>query len=112
MIVNALNISVQEYWKQVRAIQKTLPEVVKLVSVPDNRPPSAGQRGSAQGAVQFTEAESLVAAELLFAGSHRIATADEIAAQEVKRQTSTLEATRKHLAAQGIVAIQLPSSSK
>jgi hypothetical protein len=97
------NISIQEYWKRVREIQRGLPDVVRLVSTPD---PRINERD--RGGVMFVEAESLIAAQCLYARSHRLATPEETAQQEVKRTTDLLEATRRHLAAQGIVAIQLP----
>jgi hypothetical protein len=97
------NIPVQEYWRRVREIQRDLPDVVHLVSTPDPRVPENNR-----GNVQFVVTESLIGAQCIFSGTHRLATPEEIAQQEVKRQTSILEATRRHLAAQGIVSITLP----
>jgi len=103
MIINARNMSVQDYWKEVRSIQRGLPDVVHLVSTPDPRVIE-----SQRGRVMFIDADSLIAAKCIFAGTHRIATEDEIAAQETKRDIDIRERARKHLASQGIVAIQLP----
>jgi hypothetical protein len=100
------NISVQEYWKRVRAIQRDLPDAVHLVSTPD---PRINERD--RGLVQFVEAESLIAAQCIFAGTHRVATQEEIVAQEKKRDIDIRERARLHLASQGIVAIQLPEQS-
>jgi hypothetical protein len=100
------NISIQEMWKRVREIQRTLPDVVALVSTPD---PRINERD--RGLVQFTEAESLIAAQCIFAGTHRVATEDEIAAQATKRKISITETVRRSLAAQGIVSIVLSEQS-
>jgi hypothetical protein len=100
------NISVQEYWRRVRQLQSTLPDVVHLISTPDPRVPE-----SQRGLVQFTVAESLIAAQCIFAGTHRVATDDEIVAQEKKREIDLRDLVRRRLAAQGIVAIQLPEQS-
>ncbi len=97
------DIPIVEYWRQVRSIQRGLPDVVHLISTPDPRIPE-----SDRGGIISCEADSLTAAKCLFARTHRIAEPHEIVAQEKKRQTDLLELTRRHLAKQGIVAIQLP----
>jgi hypothetical protein len=106
MIVNPINLSIQDYWKRVREIQRGLPDAVTLASIPERMlacNPDERERGS----VRFIEAESLTAAQCIFAGTHRVATEDEIVAQEKRRETDLRELTRRHLASQGIVAIQL-----
>jgi hypothetical protein len=99
------SISVQEYWLGVRRIQAGLPEVVALVSTPDDRTSESGLAGI------FVTVDSLTAAKCLFARTHRIATSEEIANQVVKRASDIREMVRARLAAQGIVAIQLPEQT-
>jgi hypothetical protein len=96
------NISIQEYWSRLRRIQAGLPEVVALVSTPDDRISESGIAGI------FVEVDNLTAAKHLYARTHRIATSEEIANRAVKRASDICEMVRARLAAQGIVAIQLP----
>jgi hypothetical protein len=111
MIVNATTLSISDYWKKVREIQHGLPDVVTLASVPAFTP-GANLDECERAVVQFVEVDSLTAAKCLFAGTHRIATPGEAAQREVKRVSDIQDVARQYLAKQGIVAIQLPSSSE
>jgi hypothetical protein len=102
MYINSENITIQEYWRRVLALAATLPDVVTVISTPDERLPEE-QRGRVQASV----VEAKIAAQLILARSHRLATEDEITAIEVKREIDIQELVRRRLAAQGIVAIQL-----
>jgi len=111
MIVNPRNITIEDYWRECRRIQSGLPDVVVLASIPEKMlacNPDERERGS----VHFIEADSLTAAQCLFAGTHRLAEPGEITVQEKKRVSSIMETARKHLANQGVVCVvRLPEQS-
>jgi hypothetical protein len=110
MIVNPINLTIQDYWKEVRRIQRDLPGVVTLASIPEKML-ACNLNEREHGSVHFIEADSFIAAQSLFAGTHRIATPEEIASQAVKRETNIRESVRAHLAKSGIVSIVLPEQS-
>lgn len=72
------NISIGVYWQRVLALAAELPRVVTLISIEDAR---TGAVGGVICDALNTDMDR-TAAKLLFAGSHRIATAKEIAEYE------------------------------
>ena len=89
----------RKYWQEIRALEKTLPECVWLVSLENPR------RGQVGGCVVETAAE--VAAKLLHAKSHRLAEPTEIDAHQAREQAAKREAFDARLRRQGISVVPL-----
>ncbi len=82
---------VKKYWQEIRALQATLPEFLRVVSE--------------EGAI--IEVGSAVAAKLLHAKSHRRATDDEIHVQAVEEEARRRETAREALRRRGIAVVVL-----
>ncbi len=80
---------VRSYWKEIHALQATLPEFVRVMS--------------AEG--KITEVGAAVAAKLLHSKSHRLATEDEIRAQAAAEDASHRETKREELRRRGIAVV-------
>jgi hypothetical protein len=93
--------SVQDYWREIRAMEDRLPEFVWLVS-------------QAEGAMAFlTQAPAAVAARLLKAKSHRIATEDEIQAHLEREQAAVKTAKQERMRRSGLatVVVEAPEAT-
>ena|SRR5579884_3598478 len=76
--------TIRERMKRLRQIEETLPEFLYVVSVEDK------SRGIMGG--RMTHVSRGIAAGLLDAGSHRIATDDEVTAHEAQEEEKRLKA--------------------
>jgi hypothetical protein len=89
----------KKYWQEIRAIERSLPEFVWLMSL-DN-----AARGQVGG--RLSETTATVAAKLLHAKSHRLATEEEITThqeRELARQRARLQ---EKLRLQGVGVVQV-----
>jgi hypothetical protein len=87
----------KRYWQEIRAIEKSLPAEVWLVSLQN---PAKGQVGGA-----IVEAAAAVAAKLLHAKSQRLATEEEVRAhKELQGETQRL-VFEQRMRSQGIAVI-------
>ncbi|MFM2126295.1 MAG: hypothetical protein RL328_2746 [Acidobacteriota bacterium] len=90
--------SIQDYWREIRAVERSLPEFVWLV-------------GQAREALPFlTQVPAGIAARLLQAKTHRVATPDEIAAHLEQEQAAVKSAKRDQLRRTGadVVVVEAP----
>ncbi|MEO5926681.1 MAG: hypothetical protein ABIR70_22905 [Bryobacteraceae bacterium] len=85
--------TIQQYWKDVRKLEETLPAVVWLV-------------GTAVGAPPFvTEVASDVAAKMLHAKSHRVASEEEVAAQRTNDASAVKQAKQERMRRTGAAVV-------
>jgi hypothetical protein len=89
---------IRRYWQEVRAIERTLPQWVSLVSL-DSSPGEAA-------AVQVVEVPAAIAARLLHAKSHRFPSEQEIAAQRARNDADKRRHERDLLRRRGIAIVQ------
>jgi hypothetical protein len=85
------------YWQEVRAIERSLPEFVWIVSIEDSL------RGRAGGSI--TEVSAAHAGLLLHAKSHRIAAEDEIGAHKAGEGSAKRAALEEKLRRRGIAVV-------
>ena len=83
---------IRRYWKEVRALEESLPEFVWLVDVEGSVPVEVGARQAAQ---------------LLLAKSHRVASADERRAQRDVELATRRNLRREERRKQGIAVVAL-----
>jgi hypothetical protein len=83
---------IRRYWKEVRALEESLPEFVWLVDVEGSVPVEVGARQAAQ---------------LLLAKSHRVASADERRAQRDIELVTRRNLRRDERRKQGIAVVVL-----
>jgi hypothetical protein len=86
-----------KYWRELRVIEKTLPDFVWLMSL-DN--PLKDQTGGS-----MVEVAAAIAAKLLYAKSHRLATEEETAAHLLKQQDTQQQAFQRRLRDKGIAVV-------
>jgi hypothetical protein len=89
----------KKYWQEVRVIEKTLPEFVWLMSL-DN--PRRGQVGGC-----LAEVTASIAAQLLHAKSHRLATEEEIHLHKQREAQIQRVAIHDKLRRQGVTVVPL-----
>jgi hypothetical protein len=94
----------KRYWQEIRAIEKSLPAEVWLVSLQNL---AKGQVG-----VSMVEAAALVAAKLLYAKSQRLATEEEIQAHKALEDETKRQAFEQQMRQQGIAVIPVESRRK
>jgi len=87
----------KKYWQEIRAIEKSLPTEVWLVSLQNL---AKGQVGGA-----IAEVAAAVAAKLLHAKSQRLATDDEIEAHKAQRDEIKRQIFEQRMRKQGIAVI-------
>jgi len=92
----------KKYWKDVREMERNLPPFVWLMSLEDS------WRGLTGGVL--TEVPAAEAAKLLYAKSHRPATAEEIAAHMEKRSAAVRQEFHAGLRRQGITIVPIPEN--
>jgi hypothetical protein len=93
----------KQYWQEVRALARSLPEFVWLMSVEDKKRGMVGGRMAEVGAAP--------AAQLLHAKSYRMATDDEIAAHLAKEDRARRQSFNDGLRRKGIAVVAVPTSS-
>ena len=90
----------KKYWQEIRAIEKSLPAEVWLVSLQNL---AKGQVGGA-----IVEVAAAVAAKLLHAKSQRLATDEEIEAHKTQQDGIKRQTFEQQMRRQGIAVIPLP----
>jgi hypothetical protein len=85
---------IRRYWKEVRALEASLPEFVWLVDVDGSVP---------------VEVAAGRAAQLLLAKSHRVASEDELSVQREKEVVARKERQRDARRREGVTVVELPS---
>jgi hypothetical protein len=93
----------KKYWKEVREMERNLPPFVWLMSLEDD------WRGLTGGVL--TEVPAPEAAKLLHSKSHRIGTAEEIAAHLEKQSAAVRRAFHEGLRKRGVTIIPVPENS-
>jgi hypothetical protein len=81
---------IRRYWKDVRDLEASLPEFVSLVDVAGSAP---------------VEVSARLAAQLLLAKSHRVASEEELGAQREKEVAAGKALKRDALRRQGVVVV-------
>ena len=94
----------KKYWQEIRAIEKSLPAEVWLVSMQNLA------KGQVAGVI--VEAAAAVAAKLLHAKSQRLATEEEIEAHKAAQAETKRQVFEQRMRAQGIAVIPLESRRK
>jgi hypothetical protein len=92
--------TVKDFWRRVRAIEPTLPDVALLVSL-DNF-----MTGTTAG--QIVEAERGIAAGCIARGTHRLATAEEAEAHEGKREQHRRDVAEARRKEAGVIFATIP----
>jgi hypothetical protein len=81
--------NIQRYWKEVRSLEQTLPAVVWLVGTTAGAPPFV------------TQVASDIAAKMLHARSHRIASDEEVAAHHANDAVALQQAKEERMRRKG-----------
>lgn len=89
----------KKYWQEIRAIEKSLPAEVWLVSLQNL---AKGQVGGA-----IVQVAAAVAAKLLHAKSQRLATENEIGAHKAQQDEIKRQVFEQRMRSQGIAVIPL-----
>jgi hypothetical protein len=84
---------IRRYWREVRALEATLPEFVQLVDVDGSLP---------------VEVPAGLAAQLLLAKSHRLATDEELSIQREKEAVTSKELQRSTRRREGVAVVRTP----
>ena len=92
----------RQYWQEVRALERSLPEFVWLMSLDDATRGMVGGRMAELGAAQ--------AAQLLHAKSYRMATEGEIAEHLAKEDEARRKSFHDVLRRKGIAVVAVPTS--
>jgi hypothetical protein len=92
----------RQYWQEVRALERSLPEFIWLMSIEEKKSGMVGGRIAELGAAQ--------AAKLLHAKSYRMATDDEIAAHLAKEDQARRQSFNDGLRRKGIAVVAVPIS--
>jgi hypothetical protein len=85
---------IRRYWREVRALEASLPEFVWLVDVEGSVPVEVGAGRAAQ---------------LLLAKSHRVASEDELSIQRGKDAAARKERQRNERRREGVAVVGLPT---
>lgn len=94
----------KKYWQEIRAIEKSLPAEVWLVSLQNLA------KGQVAGAM--VEVAAAVAAKLLHAKSQRLATDEEIQAHKAQQAEIQRQVFEQRMRSQGIAVISVESRRK
>ena len=92
----------KRYWREVREMERLLPPYVWLMTVED--------RVHGQPAGLMVEARAEYAAKLIHAGTHRVASAEEIAQHQAKQSDKERQEFHEGLRRRGITIIPVPSA--
>jgi hypothetical protein len=85
---------IRRYWREVRALEASLPEFVWLVDVEGSAP---------------VEVAAGRAAQLLLAKSHRVASEDELSVQREKEIVARKQLQKDARRREGVTVVGLPS---
>lgn len=88
-------MTIRQYWKDVRALEDTLPAFVWLVATAAGAPPVV------------TEASAALAAKLLHAKSHRIAEPGEVEEHHQREAATLKQAKRERMRRSGAALVVL-----
>lgn len=94
----------RRYWDEIRQLESSLPEYVWLTSLEN---PAKGQIGG-----RVSQVASSVAARLLQAKSHRMATEDETTDHQTEQENLKREAFRQRLQRQGIAWVPVADDKR
>ena len=94
----------KKYWQEIRAIEKSLPAEVWLVSLQNL---AKGQVGGS-----IVQAAAVVAAKLLYAKSQRLASEQEIQAHRALEEATKRQIVEQRMRSQGIAVIPVESRRK
>jgi hypothetical protein len=89
------------YWQEVRALERSLPAFVWLMSLEDRKRGMVGERMAEVGAER--------AAQLLHTKSHRMATEEEIATHLAKEDQARRQSFHEGLKRRGIAVVPVSS---
>jgi hypothetical protein len=92
----------RQYWQEVHAIERSLPQYAWLMSLEDPKRGCVGGRMAEVGAGQ--------AAQLLHAKSYRMATEEEIASHLAKEDQARRQSFHDGLRRKGIAVVAVPTS--
>jgi hypothetical protein len=92
----------KQYWQEVRALERSLPEFVWLMSLDDPKRGMVGGRMAEVGAAQ--------AAQLLIAKWYRLATDEEIAAHLAKEEEARRQSFHDGFRRRGIAVVAVPAA--
>jgi hypothetical protein len=93
----------KKYWQEIRSLEQSLPDYVWLTSL------DHAAKGQVGGCI--VEVAAAVAAKLLHAKSHRLATEEETQAHRASQESTKREALTQQLQHQGITVVPVPRSS-
>ena len=85
--------TIQQYWKDIRSIESTLPALVWLVGTATDAPPFV------------TQVASDIAAKWIHAKSHRIATEEEVQAQSANDVVALKQAKQERMRRKGAALV-------
>jgi hypothetical protein len=91
----------KKYWQEIRAIEQSLPGEVWLMSL-ENR-----ARGQVAGSM--AQVAGTAAAKLLYAKSHRLATEEEVRANQARQAETQRQVSQQRLRDRGIAIIPMGS---
>ncbi len=91
----------KKYWQEIRAIEQSLPGEVWLMSL-ENR-----ARGQVAGSM--AQVTGTGAAKLLYAKSHRLATEEEVRANQARQAETQRQVSQQRLRDRGIAIIPVGS---
>ena len=94
----------KKYWQEIRAIEQSLPGEVWLMSLEN--------RAKGQVAGSMAEVAAAVAAKLLYAKSHRLATEEETQAHQARQADTQRQVFQQRLRDKGIAVIPVESRPK
>jgi hypothetical protein len=94
----------RQYWQEVRALERSLPEFVWLMSLEDVKRGQVGGRMAEVGAAQ--------AAQLLHANLYRMAADEEIAAHLAKEDEARRQSFHDGMRRRGIAVVPVISSAE
>ncbi len=84
---------IQQYWKDLRSLEATLPEFVWLVATPAGAPPVV------------TQAAAAIAAKWLHAKTHRVATDEEVAQLRADDAAAVKQAKQERMRRSGAAVV-------
>jgi len=94
----------KQYWQEIRAIERSLPGDVWLMSLEN--------RAKGQVAGSIAQVAGTAAAKLLYAKSHRLATEEEIRAHQARQMEMQRQVHQQRLRDKGIAVIPVESRPK
>jgi hypothetical protein len=89
----------RRYWEEIRAIERSLPQSLWIVSLED------ALRGYVAGMI--VEVAATVAAKMLHAKTHRVATEEEVQAERDRQDGMKKSAVEEKLRKQGVAVVEV-----